>query len=76
MNDLERQQRLADFFQSNPSIWKDIEDEARVCLDNATDKLMSYPGVSNNRDFYAGYCNGIKDIIKFKRQYITWEQPK
>jgi len=39
----------------------------RICLENSTDSLRSMG--CQNRDWYAGKCAGIREILRFGDKY-------
>ncbi len=63
-----RQEKLREWFRSNPSEWEDLKQEIFVCLNNANNTLRSVS--CENRDFYAGKCVGIEEILKLELDFI------
>lgn len=72
--DLERQERLAQFFQANTEIWEALVEEIELCLENARNQSESPSLV--NRDFIGGECFGYRQILGFENQYKKWQKPK
>lgn len=65
--DKARKDNLSQWFKGNKEIWQDLSDEMRICLENSTDSLRSMG--CQNRDWYAGKCAGIREILRFGDKY-------
>lgn len=63
----DRQERLTDFFQSKPREWDDLKAEMNICLGRYYAKLASQG--RTDRDFFAGMCAGVLDVISFEETY-------
>ena len=70
----ERRERLVEFFKSNDTIWKDIVEEIKICDENAV--LQMKQRSCQQREYWAGYCNGLSDVIHIKAQSQLWDIPK
>lgn len=68
--DNERRKRLQEFYLNHPQVVKDLEDEMKMNLNNADVVLKAQTCV--NRDFFAGKCVGISEIIGFKDYFKNW----
>lgn len=72
--DLELQERLAQFFQGNPKIWDDILNEVEICISNAEAQMKLKD--CQHREYWAGYCNGLEEMLRLKGKYQIWQIPK
>ena len=62
-----RQEELKEWFNSNPAEWESLKQEIFVCLNNANNALKSVG--CQSREFYAGKCSGIEEILKLEFQF-------
>lgn len=73
MEDLERKERLAEFFRGNPAIWKDIEAEIELSQETAVIKSMAVS--CSNREFYAGFYQALGYMLVMKDYFKAWKNP-
>lgn len=72
--DIERRERLKEWFKSDPAIWQDIYEEIKISCVNEANKLKSRE--CTNRDFSAGYVSGQEFILDIGRWLIkSWIPP-
>ena len=69
-NQLERQDRLKEWFKDNPKEWQDVKIDFNEYLDMQTQKLISPIVASRERDFIAGICRGIKWCLEVDDYYL------
>lgn len=70
----ERQERLQQFFRSNPEIWDDVEDEFRDII-KSQDQILKNK-TCENREWQAGYCIGLEEIFYLKGRSQRWKKPE
>ena len=49
-------------------MWRDLREELTICLENAEARLKALS--CQDRDFYAGKCNGLEEAISLGRGYL------
>lgn len=64
---ISREQRLQEFFLMKPEIWNDLRDSMKEILENNETVMKSKN--CDNRDWYAGKCSGIQDIIDLEQRH-------
>ena len=62
-----KQERLKEFFQDKPQVWLDLKEEINQMLEREIFKLKSIN--CENRDFVAGKCTALDDIIRLEIIY-------
>lgn len=71
----ERQERLHEWFKSDPEIWNDIVEELNQSSNNEIDKLKSR--TCTNREWSAGYVFGYGEVLDLERYYKkVWNPTK
>jgi hypothetical protein len=60
-------ERLAAWFRASPQEWEDFKKEIEQCLINAEVALKAQG--QKERDFYAGKCQGLQEILNIEREY-------
>lgn len=72
--DIERRQRLQEWFKSDPEIWSDITAELGNTHHNEMIQLKSRTGV--NKEWSAGYINAIDFVLDMGRYFRKqWTEP-
>ena len=64
---LTREGRLTKWFQANPEVWRDLQEEFDECMSNSTEIGLSVN--CENREFYAGECSGLKIAKTINEKY-------
>jgi hypothetical protein len=73
--DIERRQRLKEWFQSDPEIWQDILDEGKQSIHNESVQLEAR--TCTNREWSSGFVSGSKLLLTME-EYLRkiWTAPK
>ena len=70
---LERDERLVEFFKSNPAIWDDITEEINVCIKNAQNQVKLKD--CQYREYWAGYWEALEFVKELDRKF-KWQKPE
>ena len=70
--DKERHERLIDFFTTKDAVWKDIQSEIDICINNVQSQIKQK--TCENREYLAGYWEALELIRELDRKF-KWKKP-
>lgn len=73
--DIERRQRLQEWFRSDPDIWEDLLEEGKISLNNELIQMKSRTCTS--REWSAGYVSGQEFLLNVGNYFRrVWTAPQ